>query len=213
MVLSTSHNQFFPSLLLKIDPKTGEELTRYIHTGIIYHFLTHDIDGDRTDEIIGLGVNNAFNQATVAFVLKQDDMDGHSPLNEEYKLDGYEEANEQIYIQFPRSVVGEVFRNRYMNNSPDYLQINEEDGTILVRVDDLAIREPTPYEIDSAGLLFYFNYDFKIQSIGTDSNYDLWAKNLYEDGLIPFEPGHEYFEAFKDSLLYWDGEQFVLRQH
>lgn len=212
IILNIAHNRFFPGLLLKIDPETGEELARYIHTGFIYQILPFDVNGDNSDEIIGIGVNNAFDQATVAFLLDPEDMDGYSPLNQEYELNGYTKAREVRYVRFPRSVVGDAFRNRIMNNKPYYIQVDGNDKTILIRVYDFLIRKPTPYENDSASLFFYFNYDFEIQSIGTDSSYDLWAKNLFEDGLIPFEPDYEYFEAFKDSLLYWRNGKFVQRE-
>ena len=48
-------------------------------------------------------------------------------------------------------------------------------------------------------------------TIGTSTHYDLWARNLYEEGRIPFNPDYDYFEAFKDSIEYWDGEKFVRR--
>lgn len=211
IILNIAHQRFFPGLLLKIDPQTGKELARYVHTGLIYQILPFDVDADGADEIVGLGVNNAFEKATVAFLLDPEDMNGHSPLNREYEMNGYTKARELRYVQFPRSIVGDTFRKRFMNNNPYYIQIDGRDKTILIRVYDFIIREPTPFENDSASLFYYFNYDFEIQSIGTDSNYDLWAKNLYEDGLIPFVPNHEYFENFQDSLLYWRNDEFVQR--
>jgi len=74
---------------------------------------------------------------------------------------------------------------------------------------DIFLGQQDPFVTDRAGVHYLFNYDLELVSIGTDSNYDLWAKNLYEEGRIPFIPDYEYFEAFKDSLLYWDGEEFV----
>ena len=50
------------------------------------------------------------------------------------------------------------------------------------------------------------NSEFEPVGIGTDDRYDVLANQLYEEGEIPFVPGFEYFEAFKDSLMYWDGE-------
>lgn len=93
-----------------------------------------------------------------------------------------------------------------MNNNPAYFLLNKEEKRIRVRVYDLMLPESDPFEVSTAALLYMFDYNFRLQSIGTHSYYDLWAKNLYEEGRIPFEPDHEYFEAFKDSLLYWDGE-------
>lgn len=213
IVANVSHNNFFPSLLLNLDAATGTEIGSYVHTGRINQILTYDLTEDGKDEIIGIGTNNAFDQAAVAFFLRSDDINGHSPLTEEYKIDGYQKANEIKYIRLPRSIVGDAFRMREMNNVSGQIQIDEEEKTILLRVYDFILRGENPFLNDSAGLLFYFNYDFEIQSIATDSNYDLWAKNLYEDGRIPFEPDHKYFESFKDSILYWVEDEFVFRSY
>lgn len=213
ILVNVSHNNFFPNLLLNLGAATGTELGSYVHTGRINQILTYDLTEDGKDEIIGIGTNNAFDQATVAFFLRSDDINGHSPLTDEYKINGYQKANEIKYIRFPRSIVGDAFRMREMNNVPGQIQIDEEEKTILFRVHDFLLRGDNPFQKDNADLLFYFNYDFEIQSIATDSNYDLWAKNLYEDGRIPFEPDNEYFEAFKDSILYWEEDEFVFRNY
>lgn len=211
IILNVAHNNFFPALLLKINPETGEEVARYIHTGIIYQIIMQDLNGDQVDEIIGLGVNNAFNEVTVAFVLNAQFLNGHSPLTQEYEINGYQKANEMEYIQFPRSIVGQAFKRRFRNNKPYHLQIDEDEKEILVRIFEFNMKDPDPFEKGTASLFFYFNYDFDIQSIGTDSNYDLWAKNLFEDGRIPFEPDHNYFESLKDSLLFWEDGRFRRR--
>lgn len=209
ILVNVSHNNFFPNLLLNLDASTGAEIGSYLHTGRIHQILTYDLTEDGKDEIIGIGINNAFDQAAIAFILRSDDINGHSPLTEEYNIQGYLKANEMEYIMFPRSIVGDAFRMRVMNNVPYYIQIDEEEKTILFRIFDFILRGDNLFQNDSAGLLFYFNYDLDIQSVATDSNYDLWAKNLYEDGRIPFEPDNKYFEAFKDSILYWDDNEFV----
>lgn len=212
IILNVAHEQFFPSLILKLNSNTGEELGRYVHTGRVIQIVTHDLNGDSKQEIIAFGKNNAFDQATVVFTFQADEIKGHSPLTEEYKINGYRKGSELTYLRIPRSVVGESFRKVEMNNKPYVLRVDQNGRDVIVRVFDFSLPDSNPLEVDHGSLFFYFNYDMEIQSIETSSNYDLWAKNLYEDGMIPFEPDHEYFEAFKDSLLYWDGQEFTTRR-
>jgi hypothetical protein len=96
-----------------------------------------------------------------------------------------------------------------MSNNPVHMQIDPTRKLINLRVNDFTLAEPTIYEAPYAPLFFRFNYDFQLQSIGTGSYYDLWAKNLYEEGRIPFEPDQEYFKAFRDSVMYWRDGGFV----
>jgi hypothetical protein len=44
---------------------------------------------------------------------------------------------------------------------------------------------------------------------GTSDQYDIMVRKLHQEGKIPFIPDYDYFESFKDSLLYWDGKEFV----
>lgn len=54
------------------------------------------------------------------------------------------------------------------------------------------------------------NNQLRPEGIGTDDQYDVIARQLYEKGEIPFVTGYEYFEAFKDSLLCWNFEKMRL---
>ncbi|MDR9366641.1 MAG: hypothetical protein RI575_14990 [Balneolaceae bacterium] len=213
IIANLGHVRFFPGLLLKLNAENGAETGRYVHTGRIKQTETVDIDGDEEDEIVGLGQNNAFNEITVFFALEPDQINGHSPFTEEYKLTGYHRAKHIHYIQFPQTIVGRVFKRRVMNNNPENFHVNIEEKLIRVRVHDFLLPENDPFQVNYATLLYMFDFDFQLRSIGTSSYYDLWAKNLYEDGMIPFEPDHEYFETFKDSLLYWDGQGFTYRRN
>ena len=56
----------------------------------------------------------------------------------------------------------------------------------------------------SQGYLIYeFDYDLNIKSIISSDDYDVTARNLYEEGHIPFIPDYEYWEGFRDSVLVW----------
>lgn len=213
VIVNMGHGRFFPSIILKLDAENGEETGRYVHSGRIKKTETVDIDNDGEEEVIGLGQNNAFDEITVFFALEAEKIVGYSPSTDEYTVLGYPPAEHEYYVQVPRSIVGQVFKRRVVNNTPEAFYVNSDEELFRVRVNDFRLPENDPFQVNYAALIYMIDYNFRVRSIGTQSYYDLWAKNLYEDGMIPFEPDHEYFEAFKDSLLYWDGQGFTYRHN
>jgi hypothetical protein len=62
---------------------------------------------------------------------------------------------------------------------------------------------------DEIQVIFYFNRDLKPVGIGTNDLYDITARDLYRRGEISIEPDFGYFESLQDSILYWNGEEFL----
>jgi hypothetical protein len=209
VIANIGHSRFFPSLIVKLRVEDGITESRYLHVGRIAQTLLEDVDEDGKEEVLAFGQNNAFDENVVFFALEADQITGHSPLVSEYSISGVERGDELAYIRIPQTIVGHTFRKRVMSNNPVHMQIDPTRKLINLRVNDFTLAEPTIYEAPYAPLFFRFNYDFQLQSIGTGSYYDLWAKNLYEEGQIPFEPDQEYFEAFRDSVMYWRDGGFV----
>jgi len=212
VIANLAHVKFFPGLILKLNAHEGTETARYIHTGRIRQTETVDIDGDGIVEVVGLGQNNAFGESTVLFAMELDQLNGRSPSTEAYKVTGYQQVEHIHYVEIPQTIVGNVFRRRIMNNNPEHLIINGEEKLLRVRVYDFFLPENDPFKVNYGALIYMFDYDFNIKSIGTSSYYDLWVKNLYEDGLIPFKPDQDYFQSFKDSIMYWNGKKFLNRK-
>lgn len=100
LIANVGHRNFFPSIILKMNPDNGNELGRYIHTGRIAQTLTEDIDSDGMKEVLALGQNNAFDEITVFFALETDQIKGHSPLTEEYMVSGYQRARKNSISGF-----------------------------------------------------------------------------------------------------------------
>ena len=100
-----------------------------------------------------------------------------------------------------------------MSNSVKSFAITEsgQDQLIKAGVYDFYLGDATEFEIPYAYLFYYFDKNLEPVTIGTSTYYDLWARNLYEEERILFKPDYDYFEAFKDSIEYWDGEKFVKR--
>jgi len=213
IIAVTKHQSFFPSVVLLLDAQTGKEKGRYVHIGYIREVVTMDVDQDTEKEIILMGQNNAFALEVVLAVLDQNQFSGHGPLKKEYQLKDVPAAKELHYLKIPQTIVGRAFRRRVMSNSVHSLTITVSGQKELIKagVYDFYLGDATKFEIPNAYLYYYFDKNLEPVTIGTSTHYDLWARNLHEEGRIPFEPDYQYFEAFKDSIAYWDGEKFVKR--
>ena len=213
IIAVTKHQTFFPSVVLLLDAQTGKEKGRYVHMGYISEVATMNVDQDKEEEIILLGQNNAFDLEVVLAVLDPNQFSGHGPLTKGYQLQDIPAAQELHYLKIPQTIVGRAFRKRVMSNSVQNLAITESGQEELIKagVYDFYLGDATKFEIPYAYLYYYFDKNLEPVTIGTSTYYDLWARNLYEEGRIPFEPAYNYFEAFKDSIEYWDGEKFVKR--
>jgi hypothetical protein len=209
LVLVLKHKRYFPGILISLELQTGEIIGSYLHTGHIRDIVGTDLDGDGNEEIVAVAQNNAFNQITTLTVLDPRKLDGHSPTRGDYMINEMSRASEILYMAIPRTIVGKAFKKRVVNNMPADVSIKSDEKLIEVSVWDFRLANPTKYEAGHGKLFFYFDYNMQLQSVGTGSYYDLWARNLYEEERIPYIPDFDYFEAFKDSLLYWDGEGFV----
>jgi len=186
-----------------IDVFTGAIEKKYSHPGYFRDMDLLDVTGDETAEIIATGVNNAFRSAVIS-VLELDKLKGRAPSNEEYMVEGFEPANHLHYILVPKTIVGENHGASSRFNSGSAIDILPSDTLMNFYITD----SQTPID-DSQYLpmiVLTMNQQFKPLGIGTDDRYDVLARRLYEEERIPIIPDFEYFEAFKDSLLYWDGE-------
>ncbi|SMO50667.1 hypothetical protein [Gracilimonas mengyeensis] len=196
----------FPGIVAKYDLSNGKLLGYYLHSGNINDMEIMDLDDDSTDEIFITGVNNAFWSAYLA-VLDIENVLGHSPVQGDYIPKNIKSAKEYAYILMPRTSVGEAFSDVYKFNV----------GRVIRKKKDLfwvEVFDTPPHEfmgVENQGFIVYtFNHDLSVQSIVSSDDYDVVARNLYNEGHISFIPDYGYFEAFKDSLLFWNGEEFVM---
>lgn len=199
-ILLLRHMPFFPSLIVHLDAGTGSIINEYVHIGHLIDVELHDIDNDQEQEIISVGLNNAYDLACMT-VLEVDSLKGHSPLKGTYTIGNYSRADEISYVLFPRSVVSMALSKRINNNTATAINVNTEDKNIEVQVYEVFLNDASPYEARQGRLMYFFDYKMNLKSIGSTTQYDLWAKNLYRDGRIP-KVDYEYLEAFKDSLVY-----------
>ncbi|WP_103665895.1 hypothetical protein [Gracilimonas amylolytica] len=197
--LHASATLFFPNMIYTLNAATGEMLDEYLHTGRILDMAAVDLDEDGTEELVYTGVNNAFWSAFIG-VLDANKTGGQSPHTEAYKADNFDPAEERYYALIPKTVVGEFYSKVEKYTYARRLLIDQEKQLISVQVSET--RRSIRDDFVSAYIIPTFNYDMKLVGVGTSDLYDIIAKELFEEGHIPFIPDNEYFEEFSDSLVY-----------
>ncbi len=80
---------------------------------------------------------------------------------------------------------------------------------LTIQIYDARNRSSLISYIENPMMIYTFDDRLKIVSIGSSDLWDILAREYFEEGILSYEPGIEYLTAFKDSLLWWDGEQFV----
>lgn len=207
LIVVADAGQNFPGVIIKVEMNTGKIISYYTHVGNLSEIEAIDLNNDGKDEIIATGINNAFWMASIV-VLDIENIQGHSPTRGDYILDNMPKANEIGYILVPKSIVGSVYDDVYKYSRGDRIYNRTEQNRFVVSIYDLP--NTIFRELDVSGRLYYsFDYSLVVQSILSSDYYDIVANDLYEDGLIPFVPDYDYWETFKDSLLWWNGEEFV----
>ena len=58
-------------------------------------------------------------------------------------------------------------------------------------------------------ILFTFDFRFNPVSFASSDHYDDYSKEMFEKGYLSFIPDARYLHTFKDSLLYWNGTDWV----
>lgn len=220
---------FFASAVLKIDARSGRILSRYVHPGWLNRLDAMDIDGDGVQELAVGGAHQAYNDPVVA-ILDPRFVSGDAPSPPRYAQNGAAPAPARWYIRFPDTPLSYLLRyvdfNRSvstMNWGPGGLEIGFSDG---VRV--AALRASVSQALESRGgsqllgdtetiLLPYDGAYFvgrlglRLEPVwfGSATSYDRIARFLYERGFLDEVPDRAYWNSYRDSVLYWDGDAWV----
>jgi hypothetical protein len=209
IIIGLSMRTMFPAMIASIDAKSGNVTSKYLHTGQISDIELLDLRGDDKREVVFSGVNNAFAMAAVG-VLDITDIQGHSPLKGDYIIEGFEKADEIHYLLVPKTKVGKYFDPVVRYNGAQLINFSEDNKLVSVRIKDgpsqsfAGITKPMY-------IIAYFDFDFQPAGFSTSDQYDIASEKLLQTNKIASKPDYDYFEAFKDSVMYWNGQQFVLR--
>jgi hypothetical protein len=209
-------HEFFPALLLQIDPDSGTILAHYLHTGHLHDIRFLDMDGDGTQEILLTGVNNAFREPILA-VLDHTRLSGRSPTTPRYEPAGHAEAEHIAYLRFPSTVVGEAFRSRTEFGVGTLLKVDATQRNIKLAILDVWIPSDIPEQPYRGYIYAWLDFGLQIRGYSSDTFYDQTYDLLLESGRIPPVDRAEYLQHHVPKPLYYDAGRWqqspVVRFH
>lgn len=201
-VLCLTLHSYFPSLLLKLDAKTGRELSAYLHIGNLASMVAQDLDGDARQEIVLGGVNQALRQACIV-VLDPGHIEGHSLLNPAYAVEGWAPAVHRAYLILPKTVVNEAFKASAKWNFTSSISVTESSKRIKAKIQDQG-------EFADYSATLYLDLDFGLRPLefGTSDVYDMTAERMLKEKRISRLPDKPYFDGLLAKVRSWDGKKW-----
>jgi hypothetical protein len=204
-IFAYANQHYFPSLIVRLDAKTGRPEGCYVHAGSFADLTALDVNGDGRLEILAAGVNQGFKNA-ILVVLDPRRMSGSAPTTDRYRTSGMNIAQHVAYVSFPRSIVGET-ASAEKSNCAMALHTNSLDSLLTVAVADAFVSTPQGEDV-TASLEFGFDSHLRCIFVGSQSAYDRLAEQLYAKRQIPALPDRRYFDGLGERVGYWDGQRF-----
>ncbi len=196
---------YFSSLFFLLDLQTGDLKSSYVNAGYLSDFQIVDFDNDGFLEVLISGEVKGYRKNGL-ILLDSRYLDGNGILGERYKRSDGEKAIEKAVILFPQSIVGKKLSS--VTDWSIYGAASEVRILPDSRFDFLLLDYYSPNEGKSAGLVVEIDYRFNIESITSTDSYDIFGRQLFDEGKLSFIPSTEFVQSYRDSLLYWNGKNF-----
>lgn len=206
--ITTLHDEFFPSFLLELDPKTGRIKQEYLHQGHIEDLGFIALEELGTHNAVIIGGNNEFKKAFLA-VLDLKKLNGQGASTSKYASKNYSFASEILYVLFPKTLPDSTSQGRpAFETYGKRIEVNQSSNMFSGMVQETYRFGDGGYG-PNANVVYSFDDKLNIVSIGSSNVYDQFAAKLYQQGIVDVLADGKYLESFKDSLLYWNGERFL----
>lgn len=201
----TSNSSWFPSVLFELNVSNGEILQTYWHPGWIWDSEVYQSGNGENDRIILGTTNNTYQSAALA-VLNPDRINGHAPVKKSYQPKSVTRADEEHYIMFKPSRLNRLFSHQLYNEISRLRVTN--DGRLLVRgLEKL-------YDPDKqVSILYTLNDNFTVLEARGVASYEKLYSDLYNEGRIDQPLTESYWDALRDSVLYWDENRSSFISH
>jgi len=198
LVVYAHHTPSWPSVLVRLDARTGRTLSEYWHAGYIHSAQHRDINGDGIEELFFAGENNGLKVATM-LVLDPRHMKGYAPMPDEFAPSEFQKGSEKFFVSFPGTDLEELepFRQR----QADRIQF-KSDGLAEIRYgfQILGTRQE---------LYFYFDTSMScVKVLPSDAFIELHQKMEFAGKLAKRIDG-QYIQELRQGVRYWNGEEFV----
>jgi len=190
-------NEYSPSIIFQIDAVNGKELATYVHYGNLSEMMFADINNDGKDELVCCGTNQSFGTACL-LVLDPNNMNGHGPVNDLNRIEGWPEAKEVYYLEIPMTIVGKAYSKISSYSQANNMSISKEDEEIRVEIRDAE----TKSEFDPIMFYIHFGFDLYPRAIAKGDFYNSCAQYLLKEGKISRFPDAAYLEEYKKEIVY-----------
>jgi hypothetical protein len=197
-----ARHQAYPSLLLKLDARTGDERGAYLHPGHIIAIRAADLEQDGTPEILLTGVNNSLGEAFLA-VLDPRCINGHGPAEGRYQPEGMSRAQERAYLRLPKSIVHAAHPDRVRWNIGVGITVLTSSRSIRMVIREYVNDENT--EHDDATYYLLFTSSLAPMMAETGDIFDLLAQRYVREGRISSLPDVTYWADYIRRIRYWTG--------
>lgn len=192
----------FVTRLVEVDANNGSALQTYDHIGGLDPNIVYDLDGDGKTEILLGGINNAYQRACLV-VLDPAHIEGVSPTKRGYRPVDRRPATEKYYLLLPFTIAGQLISGTMYNNTSAIIPGKSTRG-IIVATDEV-LNGPKGSE---GTVLYTFDSTMTTVSVtGGDNFTSLWNR-LRKENKVQSPLDQSYWDRLRDSLLYWDGEEF-----
>lgn len=191
-----------PGVFYEVEPSTGEILQSYWHTG---HLQIAEIlrAGAGNDKIFLGAINDTYDRAALT-ILDPNNFNGQGTREKIFKSEAIPQAKEKYYITFKPSVLSDNLNNAPFNQVREIFTTNE--GNLVVRADERLSRlSPT----QNVSVYYVFDKNFEVLEVYGDDNFNKRYSELYEAGELDMPLNEQYWEKLKNSVRYWDGEEFI----
>lgn len=190
IIIFSEHRYRFPTQLVVLN-YNGEKIGEYWHSGRLTDYALVDLNGDKREEIIFVGMNNEYKKACL-IVFDKSKIEGGSPQSGEFKGEGLKEGTEKYYLLFPRTDVG---------------LLQQEVGA-LDRIEILKNRRLSLFTVGTR-IFFELNFSLEVQNVVLSHKFKQMHKNATRNGIISSEINNKYLDKLKRGLLYYNGNKWV----
>ena len=196
---------FYPSVIMKIDVTTGTVLDTYHHSGALRTLMNQDLDGDGRHEILAGGTNNAFDQA-VLVVLDARHIGGYGPSQGDYQPGTGPTGHEKVYLRMPRSELGVLLPNAYPR--VDAMRRMPQDSLIAFQVNE-ARSSPTSTQDTRGSLHVTADDSLRLVSVGSSDGYDFIWNQARQLGLNPAPLDNAFKIKYMQGVERWTPDGWV----
>ncbi|MEG8948011.1 hypothetical protein [Rosettibacter firmus] len=199
LVVTACDRTYGGAIISTLNPFTGEVTSTIYHSGHIASAKSIDINEDGNEELILGGISSYYKPFIM--VLEQEKFMGVMP---DFYSSGHSvRGNASYYILLPITEISKSSQKSKTSVTVEEIIKSNDTGFIAV------INEATSMENESPILIYSFDKDLRLRYISANPTYLTKFERQKKIKITSSEIINNYLSTYKDSLLYWNGDDFV----